>query len=171
MNVALWITVFVATALVGPSIVRWVQVLFMDDAALQRIAMQWRDVLAPIVPRDDRALVAAMICVESSGRPEARSSAGAVGLMQVTPIVLEELEQVEGRVVEPGRLVDPSTNIEVGYWYLCRLRRHYGLSIRDALRAYNAGPTRIRRAGSGDVAAGYADRVLAYSYLLERAAA
>ena len=77
-----------------------------------------------------------------------------VGLMQVTPLVardwahetgLKEYErQTSDNVVEFLR--DPEHNIQIGCWYLERLRENYrGLPAETAmaLAAYNAGPSRV----------------------------
>jgi soluble lytic murein transglycosylase-like protein len=55
-------------------------------------------------------LVLAVLMQESSGRPGARSSAGAIGLMQVMPYMYEELAL-------PGSVSHVEANIEAG----CRL--------------------------------------------------
>jgi len=55
-------------------------------------------------------LVLAVLMQESSGRPGARSSAGAIGLMQVMPYMYEELAL-------PGSVAHVEVNIEAG----CRL--------------------------------------------------
>jgi len=55
-------------------------------------------------------LVLAVLMTESSGRPGARSSAGAIGLMQVMPYMYEELAL-------PGSVSHVEANIEAG----CRL--------------------------------------------------
>jgi soluble lytic murein transglycosylase-like protein len=55
-------------------------------------------------------LVLAVLMQESSGRPGARSRAGAIGLMQVMPYMYEELEL-------PGSVSHVEANIEAG----CRL--------------------------------------------------
>lgn len=55
-------------------------------------------------------LVLAVLVQESSGRPGARSSAGAIGLMQVMPYMYEELAL-------PGSVSHVEANIEAG----CRL--------------------------------------------------
>ena len=73
-------------------------------------------------------LVAAVIQAESGGDPNAKSSAGAVGLMQLMPV---------HKVDDP---LDPEQNIKAGTKYLSELIDQFG-SIEDALWAYNAGPT------------------------------
>ena len=95
-----------------------------------------------------------LIKVESGGNPNAVSSAGAVGLCQVTPIVLREYnrEMTRGTIniawlIEKHYedLFDPTINKEIATWYLRRLRDHYGCkTIEQVLAAYNGGITRLR---------------------------
>ena len=89
----------------------------------------------------DPYLVAAVINVESGFRPTVRSSAGAVGLMQVLP---STAKSVARRLGIPGKmsdaaLSDPVTNIRVGTAYLAELLARYHDDARLALAAYNAG--------------------------------
>ncbi len=95
------------------------------------------------------SLVPAIIEVESGGNPNAISPQGAVGLMQITPIVVAEYQQVEGRIIK-GPLYDSQVNIEYGDWYLRRLKDHYlkdHYTIERLLAAYNGGPTRLKKVG------------------------
>lgn len=95
-----------------------------------------------------------LITVESGGNPNAVSSSGAVGLCQVTPIVLREYnrEMTRGTIniawlIEKHYedLFDPIINKEIATWYLRRLRDHYGCkTIEQILAAYNGGITRLR---------------------------
>jgi soluble lytic murein transglycosylase len=94
----------------------------------------------------DPFLVAALIRQESEFDPSARSSANAMGLMQVMPATGRELSRKTG--VQPFRtpmLYDPEVSIRLGTYYLrAQLDRRAG-SVEDTLAAYNAGPTRIPR--------------------------
>ena len=74
-------------------------------------------------------LVRALIQVESNYRPRARSSKGAMGLMQIMPSTAREY-----RVRNP---YDPKTNIEVGIKRLKELIDKWGVEL--GLAAYNAG--------------------------------
>lgn len=85
----------------------------------------------------DVALVRAVIQVESGYEPRARSSKGAVGLMQVMP----ETGRQYG--VSGGRLYDPKANIEAGSKYLKSLLNRLPLNL--ALAAYNAGEAAVQR--------------------------
>jgi len=139
---------------------------FMTANDLRRIYEKWRSVLESHVLPVDVPLIVGLIAVESSGRTEARSGAGAVGLMQVTQVVLDEYFNERDRRVLLSDLVDPDINVEIGYWYLNRLQRVYGLSLYDSLRAYNCGPTGAKKSASNS--AEYANKVLAYGHLIQR---
>lgn len=86
-------------------------------------------------------LVAAVINSESGWGASRRSSAGAVGLMQVMPETARDLAksgQVDGSEFPAANLSDPSVNIEYGTAYLRYLVNRYH-EIETALAAYNAG--------------------------------
>jgi soluble lytic murein transglycosylase len=106
------------------------------------------------VYRLDERLVWSLIYEETWFRNDARGEAGEVGLMQVTPLVarewaketgLREFErQTSDNVV--GFLSDPERNIQVGCWYLEKVRESYrGEPAETAmtLAAFNAGPSRV----------------------------
>lgn len=99
-----------------------------------------------------------LIGVESSWRASAVSSVGAVGLAQVKPSTARTVDSTLTR----EDLFRPEVNVMVGAAYLRRMLDRYDGDVRRALRAYNAGPTRVDhfdRQGR-EVSAGYADRVL-----------
>jgi soluble lytic murein transglycosylase-like protein len=77
-----------------------------------------------------------LVRAESSFRPRVVSSAGAVGLTQVLPST--------GGWIVPGTtrgdLMDPETNLRVGFRYLRYLYEKYDGDERLALTAYNRGP-------------------------------
>jgi soluble lytic murein transglycosylase-like protein len=84
-----------------------------------------------------------LIAVESSGNPNAVSKAGAVGLCQITPIVLEEFIKSDYPLLDchfkekkDWNILDmkcPICNKYVAKWYLRRLRDHY---IGNTVMAY-----------------------------------
>ncbi len=91
------------------------------------------------------ALVHAIIRQESSFDTRARSSAGALGLMQLLPSTAREVARHMGRRFSVGHLTSkPQVNIRLGAQYVGRLLdSHHGNFIL-ALAAYNAGPGRVR---------------------------
>ena len=87
--------------------------------------------------------VYAVMKSESDFDSAAVSSAGAVGLMQMTPATFDWLtHEILFEHLESGMLYDPETNIRYGVYYLSRLYDRYG-DWAVALAAYNAGPTNV----------------------------
>ncbi len=93
----------------------------------------------------DPYLVCGVIFTESGFRPQAKSSVGALGLMQLMPATgLEEAELLEIDGVTEQRLSEPALNIRLGCNYLRKLLDEFGAE-KVALAAYNAGPGRVRQ--------------------------
>lgn len=92
------------------------------------------------VPPD---LVLGVIQVESSFRPQARSHAGARGLMQLMPRTAASLARRLGW--DDYNVEDPAFNIEAGTAYLAYLLKRFDGDLRLALAGYNAGPARVDR--------------------------
>lgn len=92
--------------------------------------------------RLDVDLLHAIIRVESGGNPSARSPAGALGLMQVMPGT-----GARYGVRDPGELLQPAVNIDVGARYLSDLRRMFGDRLDLVVAAYNAGEGAVMRHG------------------------
>ena len=119
-------------------------------------------------------LVSAVIEVESHGDTNAVSPAGAIGLMQITPVCLKEFVECprnRGQYLTDfgtgliyringlhgdkrysqltiNLMFSKSLNVSVGTWYLKRLKNHYKCpSIEHILAANNGGITRLRRNG------------------------
>ncbi len=88
------------------------------------------------------SLVAAVIKAESRFDPEATSSRGAYGLMQLLP---ETARFVSERTGISGDFRDPETNIRIGTRYLSYLQSRYEGDRRLALAAYNSGEGRVDR--------------------------
>lgn len=79
----------------------------------------------------------AVMRVESAGRVQARSSAGAMGLMQIMPGTWQALRARYGLGSDP---YDPRDNIMAGAAYLSEMHDRYGEY--GMLAAFNAGPGR-----------------------------
>ena len=93
--------------------------------------------------RLDPALLAAVIYSESKFHPTARSSSGAVGLMQLLPDTAKGIAaRTGGSRFRVDDLYYPEINIRYGAWYLRHLLDKYG-DERLALAAYNAGQENV----------------------------
>jgi soluble lytic murein transglycosylase len=91
----------------------------------------------------DPALLAAVIYRESKFDADARSSQGAIGLMQLLPDTAVGIATLtEGHRFRVSDLYDPEINVRYGSFYLRRLLRKYG-DERLALAAYNAGQANV----------------------------
>jgi soluble lytic murein transglycosylase len=93
----------------------------------------------------DPALLAAVIYQESKFDADARSSSGAVGLMQLLPDTAVGIaERTGGSQFRVDDLLDPELNVRYGSWYLRHLIDKYD-DVDLALAAYNAGQTNVDR--------------------------
>ena len=93
----------------------------------------------------DPALLAAVIYQESKFHAGAKSSSGAIGLMQLTPATARGIAiRTHGSAFRTKDLYDPEINIRYGSWYLDNLFRKYG-SEQLVLAAYNAGQGNVDR--------------------------
>jgi soluble lytic murein transglycosylase len=91
------------------------------------------------------ALLAAVIEQESKFDAGARSSAGAIGLMQLQPATAKGIAlRTGGSKFVLSDLDDPELNVRYGAWYLHHLLQKYG-NERLALAAYNAGQQNVDR--------------------------
>jgi hypothetical protein len=117
-------------------------------AGPEDMASTWRTLAGPFVAAVERAadeygvdpeLLVAMMRVESAFDPQAVSSKGAVGLMQLMPATAELLS-----VEDP---TDPAQNIDGGARWLRRMLDRFEGDLDLALAAYNAGPETVSRYG------------------------
>nr|WP_282153573.1 lytic transglycosylase domain-containing protein [Ruegeria atlantica] len=106
---------------------------------LQNIAQQRRvDILRSTVGTNvSPALVLAVISVESAGRTDAVSSAGAQGLMQLMPATAKRFGVQDS--------TQPSQNIAGGVKYLNWLMEEFGNDPILVLAGYNAGEGAVRK--------------------------
>ncbi|MEY4577671.1 MAG: hypothetical protein RL701_2374 [Pseudomonadota bacterium] len=123
----------------------------VDDAARQEAAPDAQSLPAPGVAvmlhvneaaavfQLPRALLLAVIEIESAGNPRALSRRGALGLMQLMPATAERMGVVDARAARD--------NILGGARYLRQLVDQFDGDLSLALAAYNAGPATVRRYG------------------------
>ena len=123
----------------------------------------------------DPALLAAVIYQESKFRADAKSSSGAIGLMQLRPQTAKGIAiRTGGTHFRVSDLYNPEINVRYGSWYLRHLLDKYG-DERDALAAYNAGQRNVDewRAEGKDIqfpeTRAYVDRVEHLKGVYERA--
>jgi len=92
-----------------------------------------------------RALVLSIARRESEFDPEARSPAGALGLMQMLPATAAKVAKDQGIAFSKARLgADPAYNAKLGAAYLKELVDKFGPSVALIASGYNAGPGRPR---------------------------
>ena len=100
------------------------------------------------VPAD---LIAAVIYTESKFRDQT-SSAGARGLMQLTPATAQHIANVShGINFKVDDLSNPDVNIRYGTFYLHYLIQKFGDNEIAALAAYNAGETNVAAWGGSSL--------------------
>jgi peptidoglycan lytic transglycosylase len=91
----------------------------------------------------DPALLAAVIYQESKFRADAKSDAGAIGLMQLQPETAKGIAiRTGGNRFQTSDLYNAEINVRYGSWYLRHLLNKYG-DEKTALAAYNAGQRNV----------------------------
>jgi soluble lytic murein transglycosylase len=125
------------------------------DRAIQELTLPLRheDVIRQQAHEKDvdAALIAAVIYSESKFS-DRTSSAGARGLMQITPAAANEIERLSGGTTFKLKdLSDPEINIRYGTYLLRELLDRYDGDVAAALAAYNAGPGNADEWGGSDL--------------------
>ena len=155
-----------------------------DDLDL-RFPVLYRGIVETASSRRDLspATVYAFIRQESAFMPDARSPAGALGLMQIMPRTGRMVMRTIGRKLRSSKqLLDPDLNVDLGTRYIHSLLSKMGGHFVLATASYNAGPHRVGGwlPAEGEVEAAawidnipftetrrYVRRVLAYSAIYE----
>lgn len=125
------------------------------DRAIQELTLplQHEDVIRQQAREKnvDAALIAAVIYSESKFS-DRESSAGARGLMQITPEAANEIERHSGGTTFKLKdLSDPEINIRYGTYLLRELLDRYEGDVVAALAAYNAGPANVDKWGGSSL--------------------
>ena len=91
-------------------------------------------------------LIMAVVRQESSFNTQAKSSAGARGLMQIMPNTAKYVSSKIGVHYNLGSLTnDPLYNIHLGNWYINNMLHTFDHQLVPALAGYNAGPGTVKR--------------------------
>jgi hypothetical protein len=116
-----------------------IDVQIQVSAALRKMAKPYHPIIIKAATRHevDPDLVKAIIMAESGYDPQAVSSEGATGLMQLMPRTAEALG------VEDA--FNPEHNVDGGVRYLRQLLEEFNYDIELSLAAYNVGSSVVRR--------------------------
>ncbi|BET95688.1 murein transglycosylase [Xenorhabdus taiwanensis] len=121
----------------------------MWDHLEERFPMAWQKEFANFTSDKNISQSYAMAIArqESAWNPQARSSKGASGLMQIMPKTAEHTvknEKIQG-YVSSNQLMNPITNIKIGTAYLESVYQRFDNNRILASAAYNAGPANVER--------------------------
>lgn len=119
---------------------------YWDDLQL-RFPLAYSDLFASAATQLDvsQQLLFAIARQESAFMHDVRSSAGALGLMQLMPATGRETATRAGLRINEQDLLKPDINIQLGSRYLAQLLNDFGGNRALAAAAYNAGPNRVRQ--------------------------
>ncbi len=92
----------------------------------------------------DPYLVLAIMKIESRFDPEAVSSRGASGLMQLMPETANWIATQNNFTLTENEVFDPELNIMMGTWYINQLLNQFGDETL-AIASYNAGRRNVQR--------------------------
>ena len=99
--------------------------------------------------------VLAMVVRESDGHPHLiHPTSGAIGLLQVKPIVLQDYNHKHKTTIDRGRLLEPRMNLTIGVWHLCR-RAGVVKSAKRLVAIYYAGYRGFSRNMADPTSRGY----------------
>lgn len=93
----------------------------------------------------DPLLIEAVMRQESLFDPEAKSSANALGLMQLLPDTATKLAAADNRALDPLALFQPDLNIDLGTRYLNQLLARFDGDVLKAVAAYNGGEAAVEK--------------------------
>jgi soluble lytic murein transglycosylase-like protein len=136
--------------------------LVAGSISLPNQVMRWDEYIhhASVSFQIPKAMIAAIIELESSGREKVTGAAGEIGLMQIKC----ETAKMVGLSGDCEQLFDPQTNIIYGTKYLRWQWRRYHGEIPKVFSAYNAGTATSANQTYVDKAISAYHRYLAQGY-------
>ena len=120
---------------------------FIETVHHLRYPYAYWDIVEPVSQQHDidPLLVLSVMREESTFDPGAKSTAGALGLMQIMPQTAFSLNRnLHLKMTNASHVWNIKNNIHVGAFYLSTLVKEFG-SCAYALAAYNAGEERVRK--------------------------
>jgi soluble lytic murein transglycosylase len=120
---------------------------FMEIVHHLRYPYAYRDIVETVSHQHDidPLLVLSVMREESTFDPGAKSTAGALGLMQLMPETAFRLNQnLHLKITNASHVWNIKNNIHIGAFYLSILVKEFG-SYAYALAAYNAGEERVKK--------------------------
>ena len=113
---------------------------------VNRHTVLYRDYIEKYAAENDvhPAFIAAIILRESSYEPDAISSVGARGLMQVMNNTYEFINRKLNDGATFDDMFDPETNIRYGCWYIGYLSKIFNGDPVKIACAYHAGPNNVK---------------------------
>lgn len=137
--ILIFLVMFVVLALVVFAVAKYFPMLF-DSLDKLAYPLKYEDEISEAseefsVPKE---IICAVIYAESSFDKDARSSAGALGLMQIMPSTFKDIQKALKTDYTEDDLLDPAVNIRAGTYYLSYLYGQLG-NWETVHAAYNAG--------------------------------
>jgi len=119
---------------------------YWDDLDI-RFPLAYRETVEKVSTKTaiEERLIYAIARQESAFSEKARSSAGAMGLMQLMPGTARQTARKSGITHHDSYLYDPEYNINLGSQYLNELLGQFNGNRILAAAAYNAGPHRVTK--------------------------
>jgi soluble lytic murein transglycosylase len=128
------------------SIRSYIQAQYWDDIQIRfPLAYKSKMIQASLLNEIDTSWLFAIARQESAFSPDARSKAGALGLMQLMPGTAKQTARQIGLKYKKSDLFKPGTNIQLGSTYLKGLLETFNGNRILATTAYNAGPYRVKK--------------------------
>lgn len=123
-----------------------IRMSYWDDLQL-RFPLAYGDLIANAADANSISplFLYAIARQESAFIHDARSSAGALGLMQLMPATGEQMANDAGLNFSRQELLQPEMNIRLGSRYLAHLLQQFNGNRILTAAAYNAGPSRVRQ--------------------------